>query len=200
MKFIHIPKCGGQDIRSYVGEDIYQMHVELPKFHRPASMYEGELFTVIRDPFARLESYYCYLVGWTKKGQRYPSFQEFVKNKLAWDLSQRAFGDILPCPWMPQSFWVYDNQIPETFYNDCTKFRVNTDTQLIPDENIIVLGDKHLDKIANLLDINIEVKEKKKNTSRRDKYLPNPSWDEEMREIVFEHFKDDFELYNRIKV
>lgn len=125
LRFIHIPKTGGISVRTFLKDnDIEFYYGNEPKHvgkHRYASYWRSEesyKFTIVRNPYARVVSYYNYTtsLNWN------PTFEEFVKGKL---INERIK---IPSAWIPQTTWIYENNI--SFVNKIFKLEDNLEEKL----------------------------------------------------------------------
>jgi len=83
--FVHIPKCGGQGLRSYLSEQMGGGYDEPPQ-HGVPPFIKTPAFTVVRHPISWLRSYFAY------------------RNMHGWEVLKRADGTINHVNYWPAIF------------------------------------------------------------------------------------------------
>lgn len=167
-RFIHIPKNAGSSLVRWLEENnIKILRGEEPKkvgIHRYASFWKNENL----EKFCIIRNPYTRVISYynylTKIEQWNYTFEEFVRKKLS------NIKTKIPNAWNLQVNWIYDN-----------------------DELLI-------DKIIRYETMESELQEyfncfqplPKLNISTLDNY--DNYFDEDLKEIVYDHFKKDFEI------
>lgn len=179
-RFIHIPKCGGTSVSKFLkdnGIDILRgLNAKCVGKHKLASIFKREesiKFTVVRDPFTRVVSFYNY----TAKKRYNCTFSEFLHHHL-------HKNEILP-----QVLWIY-NPIQK---RPGDRYTVKEICEGLDYGYPIVTKIFKLELIHELKEyFNIPVTSAfpKENVSTPDKY--KSYYTPELKDIVYKHFEYDF--------
>ena len=180
IRFIHIEKSGGTSVTRFMQKNdidfLLGKNTKKVKKHSHAEMFENEdsfKFTVVRNPYTRLVSYYNY----TAKGIFDCSFDYFVKNLLNEEKRQT-----------PQVMKIY-KPITNRFGSKTIK-----ELEECFDWNHCLI-DKifYLEKIDELLKfLKIDGEFPTENRSTFDDHMSY--YTPELKEIVYDHFRKDFEI------
>lgn len=177
LRYIHIPKTGGTSVLKFLQENnVNFLHGELRankirKGHGKAKDWKTEK----SFKFATVRNPYSRIVSYynfTKTENWRPSFYEFVTNKMI------NTNLNVPNVWVPQAEWVTDEN------GDC----------LI--DKLFKLEDNLESNLKTFLKINSN-SFPKENVSTTDDY--NSYYNEELKEIIFQRFKCDFDLLEYAK-
>lgn len=180
IRFIHIEKSGGTSVTRLLMRNnidfLLGKNTKKVKKHAHAEMFENEdsfKFCVVRNPYTRLVSFYNY----TAKGLFNCTFEEFVKNYLN--------------EWKSQSPQVIKIHKPIGNRFDATNIR---ELEKCFDWNHCLV-DKifYLENINELLSfLNIKKEFPQENRSTYDDHMSY--YTDELKEIVADHFRKDFEI------
>jgi len=179
IRFIHIPKTGGSSVRKFLlDNDIphkFGKFIEQDdgttiyfKKHKPAYWWinkfpnETNFFTVVRNPYYRLISYYRYLIK--EKYLDFIEWEKFVTNKI------NVEGHYV---WNLQIEWIYDISLQNQIVDHILKFE-NLENNVCSFFNV----NKSFPKI-NITNNNLDY---------QSMYLSDPK----IVDIIYNHFKDDF--------
>ena len=181
IRFIHIPKTAGQSITTWLeenevsfllgrGKKFIKGRDKYKDVHQMSVNYILEnvpRFAVVRNPYDRFVSYYNYISKVSSPDRWNITFEEFVLDKEI-EITTR-----IPSPWKPQNLWVCDNQ--GNVIVDNILYFENLEEEL-----------QNLFKINNPLSrINVS-----NSTNYKDYY------NEELQSTIYNHFKEDFEIFN----
>jgi len=180
VRFIHIEKCGGTSVAKFLNDNNFDFlmgkNFKKNKKHSHAAMFEHEdsfKFTVVRNPYTRLISFYNY----NKNKIGNCTFEEFVKNKLTENLItlqvMKIHKPIENAVFGPMSIRELEKQF-------------HWDKMLV--DKIFKL--ENLQELKQYLKIDAEFPIENKSI----KANPESYYNYELKEIVADHFKKDFEI------
>lgn len=179
IRFIHIEKSGGTSVRNFLLKNnvnfLLGKNPKMVKKHSHSVMFENEdsfKFCVVRNPYTRLVSFYEY----TGKGLYQCSFETFVCEKL----TENYF--------VPQVMKIYKpigdkfGPMPIRDLEKCFDWNHCLVDKIFKLENI-----EHLKKFLN---INTDFPQENKSNAQNHMSYYTP----ELKGIVYDHFKKDFEI------
>lgn len=202
LEYIHIPKTAGSSIEK-LGEKYninwgmhskrveYTENIEKSNWHnfrfKPSK--DFDYFTIVRNPYDRLISEYYYLRQFDKsyydgfidknnkdKDNDITNFKKFVKDIFA--RYKKEGENIINCHITPQSKFVYDDNNESRIQN------------VIKMENNMSL---ELDKLFKKYNLGIDIKDLPYD-NKTVKLFNKEDLDDEIRDIIYEFYKRDFEL------
>ena len=178
IRFIHIPKTGGISVVKWLKNTDIHFKVGRPcpdgfgKIHSTASYWkerhpkkEINMFSIVRNPFTRLVSYYRYIKSYDKNLDL--SWEEFVYNKTTFCKHK---------PWMTQTEYICDVN---------KKIIVN---KILYFENLE-------NELQNFFKINIPLSIENITNTKNINYYESYYKNQDIVSIVKEHFRDDFEKF-----
>jgi hypothetical protein len=176
---IHIPKTGGSSIKKYFfGEDIIY-HKTLTELHdmNPDIPKKYQIFSVVRNPYSRIKSIYKHITENKYRCKPYGiseniSFKVFIKDGHFKKSTPNNFS------------------LPQTDYLSLNG--VLYDSHIIKFENI----QKEITKFAktnNISPLTSSFPHIRAGTNRKSNLI------DELKEIVYEYYKDDFLNFNYSK-
>lgn len=211
--FIHIPKAGGTSIEETISDfplfrqklvnkynwygnikhqnnqQTYELdHSTMAYLKNNCKYYDNNyfIFSVIRNPYARLVSEYHYCkYQYSRLIKNLNTFNDFVyelKEKFDYILKNKESNHLYVSHFLPQYLFTHNYR----------------KQPLIPMENIYKLENIKDDwnKIKTKLNIDVDLKHTEKNASKfkynYEDYYPS----QELKEIVYELYKDDFIIFD----
>tara|TARA_B110000483_G_C18206650_1_gene548109 strand:+ start:10001 stop:10660 length:660 start_codon:yes stop_codon:yes gene_type:complete len=206
--FIHIPKAGGTSIETVLcdfplfryqlvnkynwygniknDETKYELdHSTMAYLKRNCKYYDNSYFSfaIVRNPYARLVSEYHYCkYQYSRFIKKLDSFKDFVyelKDKFDYVLKNKEKDHLYVSHYLPQYLFTHNYR------------KVKIVNKIYKLEN---LNEEWTD-ICEILDIDKELVRTEKNASKF-KYNYEDYYDDELKSIVYEMYKDDFEVFN----
>jgi hypothetical protein len=178
--FIHISKAGGTSVRDWLKENlttekVAQKHCKIDTVKQKNLEFDLH-FTVIRNPFARVHSWYWYHAqGLTNNNinNKQAHWKVAVENGFNWWIKNNTRnGSIKESIWWTQKSFI-DTNLPHII---CKLENINKDFKKIQE---------YLDCFESL---------PLKNTSNHNHYRQDFTL--ETQKIIEEHFKEDLEYFN----
>jgi hypothetical protein len=206
--FIHIPKAGGTSIETVLcdfplfryqlvnkynwygniknDETKYELdHSTMAYLKKNCKYYDNSYFSfaIVRNPYARLVSEYHYCkYQYSRFIKKLDSFKDFVyelKDKFDYVLKNKEKDHLYVSHYLPQYLFTHNYR------------KVKIVNKIYKLEN---LNEEWTD-ICEILDIDKELVRTEKNASKF-KYNYEDYYDDELKSIVYEMYKDDFEVFN----
>jgi len=206
--FIHIPKAGGTSIETVLcdfplfryqlvnkynwygniknDETKYELdHSTMAYLKRNCKYYDNSYFSfaIVRNPYARLVSEYHYCkYQYSRFIKKLDSFKDFVyelKDKFDYVLKNKEKDHLYVSHYLPQYLFTHNYR------------KVKIVNKIYKLEN---LNEEWTD-ICEILDIDKELVRTEKNASKF-KYNYEDYYDDELKNIVYMMYKDDFEVFN----
>jgi len=206
--FIHIPKAGGTSIETVLcdfplfryqlvnkfnwygnirnDETKYELdHSTMAYLKKNCKYYDNSYFSfaIVRNPYARLVSEYHYCkYQYSRFIKKLDSFKDFVyelKNKFDYVLKNKEKDHLYVSHYLPQYLFTHNYR------------KIKIVNKIYKLEN---LNEEWLN-ICEILDIDKELIRSEKNASKF-KYNYEDYYDEDLKSIVYEMYKDDFEIFN----
>lgn len=178
--FIHISKAGGTSVRDWLkdnfhAEKIAQKHCRIDRLKQKNLVFDLH-FTVVRNPFARVHSWYWYHVQggqYNKIPEKWPHWQVAAENGFEWWLENRIKeGSTKDSIWWTQKSFI-DTNLPHIV---CKLENINEEFKKVQDH----LGCYEI----------LPQKNKSSHKHYREDYNPKT------RKIVEEYFKEDLDYFN----
>jgi len=178
MKFVHIPKTGGQSISDY-------LNLGTEKAHSLRCDSDGSYFTVVREPISRFESMYRFWKNGSTEHRRDHVFKKKVADVSIKDyirMIQDQKSDLFhafttDAHVKPQIYW-----IPKSAWSNVVVIRYQSDMKV------------QLQKILEYLGRSQTKALPLRNVSNG----PRETLDKDDLVWVKEYYKDDFELWNSV--
>lgn len=206
--FIHIPKAGGTSIETVLcdfplfryqlvnkynwygniknDETKYELdHSTMAYLKKNCKYYDNSYFSfaIVRNPYARLVSEYHYCkYQYSRFIKKLDSFKDFVyelKDKFDYVLKNKEKDHLYVSHYLPQYLFTHNYR------------KVKIVNKIYKLEN---LNEEWTD-ICEILDIDKELVRTEKNASKF-KYNYEDYYDDELKNIVYMMYKDDFEVFN----
>jgi hypothetical protein len=179
LRFIHVPKTGGRALIQYLNScgvnflhGIEKSPGVFVRKHGTATTWAEEAsykFAVVRDPYTRLVSYYCYVL---ERKALDCTFERFVLDQV----EPSELGRITS-PWLPQCFWLFNNG--------------DLAVDLVPQfENLNHEINQHFGLTNQMQKVNVT---NTNNDNLMSWYTP------ELKHAVYAHFVQDFEFIEKLK-
>lgn len=201
LEYIHIPKTAGTSIEKLgkkygINWGMHSKRVEYTENIKKSNWHnfrfkpskEFDYFTIVRNPYDRLISEYYYLRQFNKsyydgfinkknkdKEADIVNFKKFVKDIFA--RYKKEGENIINCHITPQSKFVYDENDVQRIQNVIKMKNIND-------------GLNNLFKKYNL---GIDIKDLP-NNNKTSKLFNKEDLDDEIREVIYNFYKRDFEL------
>lgn len=182
--FIHIPKTGGSSVKKYFfGKDIIY-HKTLTELHHinPNIPEKYQIFSVVRNPYNRVKSIYRHVTKQKNRCKPYGinetiSFEDFIKDGHFKKSTPNNFS-------LPQTDYLSLNGV--LYYTHIIKFE-NIQKEIV-----------NFTKINNITSVmssfpHLRKWKEKKGVKRKINLT------DELKEIVYEYYKDDFINFNYLK-
>ena len=206
--FIHIPKAGGTSIETVLcdfplfryqlvnkfnwygnirnDETKYELdHSTMAYLKKNCKYYDNSYFSfaIVRNPYARLVSEYHYCkYQYSRFIKKLDSFKDFVyelKNKFDYVLKNKEKDHLYVSHYLPQYLFTHNYR------------KIKIVNKIYKLENL----NEEWSNICEILDIDKELIRSEKNASKF-KYNYKDYYDEDLKSIVYEMYKDDFEIFN----
>ena len=206
--FIHIPKAGGTSIEELLCDFPLFKHLLINKYNWYGNIKNNEIsyeldhstmaylknnckyfdntyysFTIVRNPYARLVSEYHYCkYQYTRLIKNTNSFKEFIleiKENFDYIKKNKEKKHLYVSHYLPQYMFTH-NYKKKKIVDDIFKL-----------ENI----QNEWKIICNKLQINLDLIKTEKNATQF-KYNYEEYYDDELKNIVYDLYKDDFEIFN----
>jgi len=206
--FIHIPKAGGTSIESVLcdfplfryqlinkynwygnirnNETKYELdHSTMAYLKKSCKYYDNEYFSfaVVRNPYARLVSEYHYCkYQYSRFIKKLDTFKDFVyelKDKFDYVLKNKESDHLYVSHYLPQYLFTHNYR------------KIKIVNKIYKLENL----NEEWPNICEILDIDKELIRSEKNASKF-KYNYEDYYDDELKNIVYMMYKDDFEIFN----
>jgi hypothetical protein len=206
--FIHIPKAGGTSIETILcdfplfryqlvnkynwygniknDETKYELdHSTMAYLKRNCKYYDNSYFSfaIVRNPYARLVSEYHYCkYQYSRFIKKLDSFKDFVyelKDKFDYVLKNKESDHLYVSHYLPQYLFTHNYR------------KIKIVNKIYKLENL----NEEWSDICEILEIDKELVRTEKNASKF-KYNYEDYYDDELKSIVYEMYKDDFEVFN----
>lgn len=206
--FIHIPKAGGTSIESILcdfplfkyqlvnkynwygnirnKEIKYELdHSTMAYIKKNCKYYDNTYFsfTIVRNPYARLVSEYHYCkYQYSRFIKNTTTFKDFIlelQEKFPTIIKDKEKNHLYVSHYMPQYLFTHNYR------------KIKIIDKIYKLENI----NKEWKDICKILSIEKELIKSEKNSSKFE-YDYKEYYDEELKNIVYELYKDDFEIFN----
>lgn len=206
--FIHIPKAGGTSIETVLcdfplfryqlvnkynwygniknDETKYELdHSTMAYLKRNCKYYDNSYFSfaIVRNPYARLVSEYHYCkYQYSRLIKKLDSFKDFVyelKDKFDYVLKNKEKDHLYVSHYLPQYLFTHNYR------------KVKIVNKIYKLENL----NEQWNEICEILEIDKELVKTEKNASKFE-YNYEDYYDDEIKSIVYEMYKDDFEIFN----
>ena len=206
--FIHIPKAGGTSIETVLcdfplfryqlvnkfnwygnirnDETKYELdHSTMAYLKKNCKYYDNSYFSfaIVRNPYARLVSEYHYCkYQYSRFIKKLDSFKDFVyelKDKFDYVLKNKEKDHLYVSHYLPQYLFTHNYR------------KIKIVNKIYKLENL----NEEWSNICKILQIDKELIRSEKNASKFE-YNYQDYYDDELKSIVYEMYKDDFEIFN----
>tara|TARA_R100001082_G_C4309554_1_gene136115 strand:+ start:105 stop:755 length:651 start_codon:yes stop_codon:yes gene_type:complete len=204
--FIHIPKNAGTSIRRYFGNfSTYHETINDFKDVFPNEYNSYKKFTIVRNPYDRMVSWYFYIQKQAKewvrfiKGGNPLSVSGNNGDGILSDIEKEMYNEIFTdsfIKWVLNPFEYSETrrQLPETSNYD---IRLKNNQYTWIDDTVKVLKYENLnEELSNFLNRKIELPHL--NSTKRKNYLKY--YNKNALDIVYKRYKEDFKRFNYKKI
>lgn len=201
LLYIHIPKCAGNSIRSFIKENL-NCEFENNEWHYPLNYFKDKIkledfikFSICRNPLDRFVSAFCYTYErvknkqdyhWKQYPKTYPIFADIFENLSA----KESFKSFVLSDFFEQIFELgYPVHFqPQYKFIDCAKSKLDFLGQI-----------EDLQSFCNFFAEAFKIKNPKqmpkKNTSKHTSW--ESFYNEETKKIIAEKYNKDFLFFKK---